>query len=280
MADFTVTNKKLFDQKLKKIQEDGLEKLQIISDFDRTLTKAFSEEGKIMSIWKYLEKSNYLGDEYGIETEKKFNKYYPQEHNTDLTKEGRAKILDQWWSEVNELLIKYKFSEDIVKRIAQNDLSIFRDYFGEFISYLNQNEIPLLIFSAGIGNIIREMIKHHYSYADFDLISNFFKFNDDGYAIEYSKPVINSANKDHISMKEDIVKKRHGKTNLILMGDSLDDPEMAKNIHYENILLIGFLNDKVDYLKEKYNQIYDVVITGDPSLEWVVNLIKSLESNL
>lgn len=49
------------------------------------------------------------------------------------------------------------------------------------------------------------------------------------------------------------------------MADGLDDPH--------GILRVGFLNDSVDAKLESYKKLFDVVITNDGPMEWVLNLL-------
>ncbi|XP_039595962.1 cytosolic 5'-nucleotidase 3-like [Polypterus senegalus] len=63
------------------------------------------------------------------------------------------------------------------------------------------------------------------------------------------------------------------KRNVILLGDSLGDLQMADGVeNMENILKIGYLNDKVDKLRGQYLEGYDIVLEKDETLN-VVNAI-------
>ena len=60
---------------------------------------------------------------------------------------------------------------------------------------------------------------------------------------------------------------------MILLGDDLQDLGMVKNLDYDNLIKIGFLNENVDENLEKYKEGYDVVITGDGDFSFVNELI-------
>jgi 5'-nucleotidase len=51
---------------------------------------------------------------------------------------------------------------------------------------------------------------------------------------------------------------------------------MVSNLKYDNILKIGYLNEKVEENMENYKKVYDVLILNDGSLEFVNNLLQSL----
>lgn len=61
------------------------------------------------------------------------------------------------------------------------------------------------------------------------------------------------------------LEKRH---NILLLGDSLGDASMADGLDYKDdeIVRIGFLNDRVDEKLDLYLQHFDVVLTNDSSL--------------
>jgi hypothetical protein len=64
--------------------------------------------------------------------------------------------------------------------------------------------------------------------------------------------------------------------NVILLGDSLGDLQMAEGIRHDTKLTIGFLNHDKEVLLEEYGGAFDLVITEDSSLELVNLILKSL----
>ena len=65
------------------------------------------------------------------------------------------------------------------------------------------------------------------------------------------------------------------RTNVLLLGDSTGDPHMADAFeagHQLNIVKVGFLNYREEELLPQYLELYDIVLTGDTSMD-VVNSI-------
>jgi len=59
-------------------------------------------------------------------------------------------------------------------------LNYFRNGCVDFMKKLAEHKIPLLIFSAGIGNVIEELLKQKRLLLDnVRIVSNFMNFNDD-----------------------------------------------------------------------------------------------------
>ena len=61
--------------------------------------------------------------------------------------------------------------------------------------------------------------------------------------------------------------------NLLLIGDSLGDLTMSEGIPHENIIKIGYLNDRPERLPQ-YVDAYDIVILGDPSMDVVIRILQ------
>jgi len=64
--------------------------------------------------------------------------------------------------------------------------------------------------------------------------------------------------------------------NIILLGDSLGDPDMVKGFGYENIIKVGFLNEKVKESLQKYSELYDVLILNDGNFDYINSLLKQI----
>ena len=74
------------------------------------------------------------------------------------------------------------------------------------------------------------------------------------------------------------IEKRSFRKNVLIMGDILDDVKMVRESQHEVVLKIGFLNDisKNAHLTEEFSKTFDIVITGDGSLEPVNYLLKTV----
>lgn len=66
-------------------------------------------------------------------------------------------------------------------------------------------------------------------------------------------------------------------SNIILLGDSQGDLKMADGVaNVEHILKIGYLNDRVDELLEKYMDSYDIVLVRDESLDVANSILQKI----
>ena len=54
------------------------------------------------------------------------------------------------------------------------------------------------------------------------------------------------------------------------------DLHMSDGVNFDEILRVGFLNDKVPERMEEYKQKFDVVLVGDGDLGYVMQLLHDI----
>ena len=132
-----------------------LSNIYVVADFDRTITK-----GNSKTSWSILSDSPYVPKKYVKDRQDLYNYYRPIELNESMDINLKNNFMKEWFQKHISLFVKYKISKDIFKNAA-SDLRImeFRPGAKEFIEFLNQNKIPLIIISAGIGNFIETFLE-------------------------------------------------------------------------------------------------------------------------
>ena len=103
-------------------------------------------------------------------------------------------------------------------------------------------------------------------------------FNDLNELTSFSEPTFHVFNKKASSILDSphfVMNQNGDRENLIILGDSMGDLHMSEGIRYNenSIIKIGFLNDRTERLPE-YVDAFDVVILGDPHLQWVQELVQ------
>ena len=271
-----ISNSRDFEKKKKIFKEQGVNKIHIISDFDRTLTKSFTN-GKCISSMSQLYHGDYLGSNYNKKAKDLFDKYYPIEINPDIPLVEKRKIMKKWWKEHELLLIEYGLNLKHIKKLVSEGNLEFRVGSKEFFDLTHERKIPLIIFSSsGVGDSISfyfDKIKKNYD--NIHIISNSFNYDKRGYAISFKEPIIHLLNKGEIALKGlPIIKKLKDKKNVILLGDNLGDLDMVEGFKYDNIIKIGFLNQYDENQLKHYKENFDVVILNDLDMFFVNNLVR------
>ncbi|KAI9983125.1 hypothetical protein PInf_007052 [Phytophthora infestans] len=268
-----------FAHKMKKFVEDGPEQLLVIADFDRTLTpyyKPQSDPQKPLeqenSSHGLLMTSSALPPEVATAHQKLFARYYPSE---------------------------YQLSKDQVKTAVASGSLSFRPGFHSLFRLLHDQQVPTLVFSAGLYDVIHAALEKEFAAEhncthitaeeipdeqkftpdNVHVVSNMMHFDAKGRIERFDGPVIHPLTKtahallDSPYWKECQLDKRR---NVLLLGDSRGDVRMADGLDADEIIRIGFLNLKVDEALEEYLELYDVVFTDDASLVPVQMLIEQI----
>ena len=71
---------------------------------------------------------------------------------------------------------------------------------------------------------------------------------------------------------EDLAKRK----NVLLLVDVLEDVDMIEGFEYDNLIKIGFLNEKVDDDLKYFKKAFDVVITNDGDFSYVNGLLQKI----
>ncbi|XP_050183497.1 7-methylguanosine phosphate-specific 5'-nucleotidase [Myiozetetes cayanensis] len=196
--------------------------------------------------------------------------YYPIEIDPNRTQEEKCPLMIEWWTRAHELLVEQKIRKDDIAQIVRESEAMLRDGFKEFFDRLHKNNVPLFIFSAGVGDVLEEIIRQaSVFYSNVNVVSNYMEFDDDGVLTHFKGPLIHTYNKNNTVLQgTEYFQQLSTRPNIILLGDSMGDLTMADGIpRVENILKIGFLNDKVEERRGKYLEAYDIVLESDETLD-------------
>lgn len=242
----------------------------ILTDFDRTLTVGDSE-----SSWGILASGGFVSPKYCEDRQKLYQKYRPIEIDETLDFDTKNKLMVEWWQKHINLLIKYKLKEETVMEATKNiKVMKFRDGAIELLKYLYENNVPIIIMSAGIGNFIEQfLINNNCYYSNIHIISNFLKF-ENGTAVGIKGEIIHSLNKREDLLPSNIRKIIKNRPNVILMGDQLADVTMINKENRNAALKIGFCEEKVDENLKFFERDYDIVCTDKVNFEDLRNEFK------
>ncbi|XP_038244421.1 cytosolic 5'-nucleotidase 3A isoform X2 [Dermochelys coriacea] len=227
----------------------GAAKLQIITDFDMTLSR-FSYNGKrCPTCHNVIDNCKLITEECRKKLLQLKETYYAIEIDPDLTIEEKYPYMVEW------------------------------EGYENFFDKLSEHNIPVFIFSAGLGDILEEVIHQAGVYhSNVKVVSNFMDFDENGVLKGFKGELIHVYNKHDGALKNtEYFKQLKDNSNIILLGDSQGDLTMADGVaNVEHILKIGYLNDKVEELLEKYMDSYDIVLVKDESLDVANSILQKI----
>ncbi|XP_029014161.1 cytosolic 5'-nucleotidase 3-like [Betta splendens] len=255
---------------LQSMMKAGSNTVQVISDFDMTLTR-FAYNGKrCPTCHNILDDSKLISEDCKIQLKELLNTYYPIEIDSSRSVEEKLPLMVEWWTKAHELLVQQKIRKDLLAVVVQESEAMLREGYQLFFDHLHEHSIPLLIFSAGIGDILEEVINQAgVFHSNVKVFSNYMDFDESGVLKAFKGELIHIYNKrEGALLNTGHFQELRTRPNVLLMGDSLGDLTMADGVQdMENILKIGFLNDKVEERKQSYLDSYDIVLVKDETLE-------------
>ncbi|XP_038154681.1 7-methylguanosine phosphate-specific 5'-nucleotidase-like isoform X1 [Cyprinodon tularosa] len=252
------------------MQKAGARSLQVISDFDMTLTR-FAYQGKRVPTTHNILNNRLLINEDSTKKMKELlNRYYPIEIDANLSPEEKLAYMVECWTKVHELLIQQRIRKDMLAHAVRESSAMLREGYRVFFDCLAEHRVPLLIFSAGVGDVLEEVIRQNdVFHPNVHIISNYMDFNHAGILQAFKGQLIHSYNKREGALSHaTALRELHGRPNVLLLGDSLGDLSMADGVsEAQNILTVGFLNDQVEDRQESYMNSFDIVLVKDETMD-------------
>jgi len=255
----------------------GREKLQIISDFDRTLTKQHVDGKPTLSSFCIFSQCTQLPAGYKEQDAALCRQYRPIEIDPHISREEKAKHMVEWYQEAEKLISGFDFRTEELEEVVRKEGIELREGTNMMLQSLQAAGVPVLVFSAGLGDSVSAVLKYHkVLLSNVHIISNFMRFN--GLQVNgFQGDIIHSFNKnEHAVEKSDYFEVLACRNNVLLLGDELGDADMADGVrNIDSVLKIGFLYDRVEERLEEFQKHFDIVLIDDQTMD-VVNGILDL----
>ncbi|KAH8849177.1 Cytosolic 5'-nucleotidase 3A [Schistosoma japonicum] len=248
-----IKNKKIVEKKLEILATCGNDKLEIVTDFDRTLSKHRHKNGELApTCYSIFESDPELTETTKSMLVSQRAKYYPIEVDRNLTESEKVPYMLEWWGLAHDAIVECGIHRSTLEKTVKECHLELRDNVDVFFQLLSDYHIPVLVFSAGLG----------------DVIELFLRF----------------ANVYHDNMPASIINNGLPKRpNILLLGDSTGDVHMADGATVDDptgqlgtVLRIGFLNDSVEENLEIYQSLYDIVLVNDATFNIPLKIIQSI----
>ena len=196
-----------------------------------------------------------------------------------MTREQKLPHMIDWWQKSFDLVVSTGITRQNLVDIVRHSTTHLKEGCLWFFYTLERCEVPLLIFSAGLGDMIQEWLTQDCgNFKNIKIVSNFMSFDQETKKISgFQSTTIHIFNKNESVLldteSENLIKNR---PNVILIGDSLGDTDMANGVKCNNILKIGFLNEHVEQLLPKYMDAYDIVTIKDATFSVPNAILRSI----
>ena len=252
------------------------EKLQVISDFDKTLTYWTKE-----SIIAVLYNNKYISEEYSKKAKELEVFYKAKEDDNSIPIDEKKRLMKEWWIKHEQLLIESKLSLSHIENVVKSWIIKLRDWCHDLLNKLNWLWIPVIVLSASwiwTDSISIYLKEHLDKNQKIYIISNWYKWNEEWLAVDWLEPIVTSANKDETVITEEILPEIYNeikdRKNVIIIWDKIEDLNMSDWLWSDVTLKIGFLNswneEKIDF----YKKHFDIIINWN---QWMQEIEKIIE---
>ena len=301
-----ITNIDNFSSKLKNFiisYKNNNKKLGVVTDFDFTISKRFNYQKNLsfFSSYRFYDESLIGGDQEKVLKIQNdlCNKYMKYETDSSIDKSIREQKVHAFYSESLDVYINPKFTRDSIGKMLEKLKEKFelRKYTKEFFEFLIRLEIPIIIVSGGVKEVIIDLLKN--VIPDFELycnqkkiviISNELYFEEEKGCIGHSTDVIYAFNKSSF-VKKVFDQNFPDVENIFILGDHLNDYDSVQdlNLTQANIIGLGFFNiqpelignekkdEKIQKSIDEYKKNYDIVLIGDTDFQFMIKILELIE---
>jgi HAD superfamily phosphoserine phosphatase-like hydrolase len=252
----------------------GSESFHVVSDFDLTLT-AGKQPGQNIGTWDVMDE---LLPPEGVERHTAiYNSFRPIEIQGKLT----AEIAREKWSETLDLITSYPIDIDDVEA-AFLSVAQLRRGARELFDVCRANNVPTVVLSSGIRNVIQTMAEHYQIHPTY-ILSNDLEFDDTTRLVTGWRrdSLVHILNKNEMGHSE-LAALRRTRPNVLLLGDVPDDVRMVEGDSVLRIRILdprkGEIHDLEAAKQVSFDCGYDLVVEHDLQpvvriVEWLAPLI-------
>ncbi|KAF3846019.1 hypothetical protein F7725_003097 [Dissostichus mawsoni] len=237
---------------LQSMVKAGSNTVQVISDFDMTLTR-FAYKGKrCPTCHNILDNSNLISNECREELKVLLDTYYPIEIDSARSIAEKLPLMVEWWTKAHKILVQQKIRKDLLATAVRDSDAMLRATSSSSTTCMSTASPS--IFSAGIGDILEEVIRQAgVFHSNVKVFSNYMDFDESGLLKAFKGELIHIYNKrEGALLNTGHFQELRTRPNVLLLGDSLGDLTMA---------------DGVEERKQSYLDLYDIVLVQDETLE-------------
>ena len=307
ISDLNKLNNKISLFKEVHNSKKNINEILYITDFDYTITRKFNYTTgeRFHNTYNIYNQDAFGGDQTSFLAEDKrlYDLYGKYEDDTSIDYETRKNKSFEWYKLSLINMSNEKINKEAFKKMVELSFENikFRNEFKTLLEMLIKENIPIIIISGGIKEIIIETLRTlnidgFESYLDnkrLIVIANSLLDENDKIKNwnERENDIIYPFNKN-IIIKKDLEKYFTGFKNIIIVGDLISDYKSIDEIEInkeENVIGFGFLeynpkklkhdfNYKNDSMFKEYSNVFDAVFVNDQGYQYIIDVINKIFS--
>ena len=307
ISDLNRLNSKISSFKTVYNSKENINEILYITDFDYTITRKFNYTTgeRFHNTYSIYNQKAFDGDQDAFLSEDKrlYDLYGKYEDDTSIDYETRKNKSFEWYKLSLINMSNEKIKKDSFKKMVElsfNNIK-FRTEVKALLEMLIKQNIPIVIISGGIKEIIIEILKtlnidgfeSYIQKKRLIVIANSLLDENDKIKNwnEKENEIIYPFNKNEI-IKKDLEKYFIGFKNIIIVGDLISDYKSIDEIEInkeKNVIGFGFLDYNPKILKPNFNyqndsmfkeylNVFDAVFINDQGYHYIIDVIKKIVS--
>jgi len=261
LPHFRIPRPAIFEERKSRLVSAGSRHLQVILDFDHTLTRFVLPSGRDAPMCHDVIENSPL-------MPTRFQTGFAQiwEDQREGLKQGTWSWSD-WWTRSHNLMCECGLQREwIPDMIASSGLQC-RGKCKELFGLCHSFDVPVMIMSAGLKDLIVEVLTQAgIDTSKVHIVANEMTFDHKtGKLQSVSEPPITSVNKRSISTRQATYFESIQRKHVLIVGDSLGDCDCLETLAgLEEALRIGFFNarKRADKLKA-YEATFDFLVSNE-----------------
>mmetsp|Transcript_17217 Transcript_17217/g.35470 ORF Transcript_17217/g.35470 Transcript_17217/m.35470 type:complete len:296 (+) Transcript_17217:25-912(+) len=263
-----------FDRLAEDFCQAGYQKLMIITDFDQTLTRYVGSDGLPgdqchQIVMKHLDTT--LLPEVGAI----FRDLNAWDRLTEAQRmekcnqdpEQRVAATRSWFKSFHEASSQHQLSQFASPCLLKSNVCTRQNLSATF-DWIKKWNVPLFLISAGIRELLVPILRT--STAELPSTARLVANSLD----EPDVSITSHDNADGLTKIPDFSALAAGKTHALLLGDKPSDCAPLRSLPPEVVVLkVAFLHEPSKAVLAEYSQHFDVLLTGDPSMDFVNALL-------
>ena len=297
-----ISNMNTLDKKIslfKAIYNKNKNKLLYITDFDYTITRKYNylTNEKFRNTYSIYNQEVFGGNQslYLLKDKELAELYEKYEEDNSYDYDIRKKKLYEWYKLSLINMSHEKLNKESFKKMVELNFDYIkmRNKFKILFELLIKEDIPIIIISGGIKEIIIEILKtlnikefnNYLSKKKVIIIANSLLEKD-------KQEMIYPFNKNLI-IKKILDKNYKGFESIIIVGDLITDYQSINELDIDkekNVIGIGFLdyepkkmnivknNYKNDIIFKEYFNVFDIVLLNDQGYDYIIDILQKIIS--
>ena len=293
--------KKSFNKNKDNIDKKG--KIIVVTDFDFTLFNKYnySTGEKYESSFGMYNQDVFGGNQKDFKEKRIMlhDIYAKYEDNFSISEKIKEDKMREWVAREMEFMIHPNFTRDSIRKMVElkneKNLIYFKKNVREFYEKLIELNIPIIIVSGGIKEIIIEILKlmrirgleNYIKKKRMLFIANEFIFDENNNCLDYNRNIIHGYNKSEY-VKKIIDENFPDYENVFVLGDLTTDYKAIKKLNLDknkNIIGIGYIYFSPEDLKNKdfdirnnikvneFKKIFDINLLMDEGYDYPLSLL-------